>query len=126
MYTPGGALSVSCRLHTSGYWITLPLMIGGNVSLWMVLDTGSPVSVISPLTQNVLAENGLLYPIGDAHRYLLQDSSIQGQALPDLPVRVLPRLARIQVDGLLGLDFLRTFKTVTFDIPTLRLTLTYP
>lgn len=38
-------------------------------------------------------------------------------------VRVLPRLTRLGVDGLLGLDFLRHFRRVEFLVDDLLLTL---
>ena len=97
---PGGDVSAQTELHDSGNWIVVPVTIRGAVRLRLVLDTGSPVSVISPVALDDLLGRGLLAPETGGNRYLLTGLSVQGQPLPDLLVRVLPRLARIQVDGL--------------------------
>lgn len=123
---PGGDVAVQAELHESGNWIVVPVAVRGAVDLLMVLDTGSPVSVISPVVLDDLVTRGLLGPEVASNRYVLTRLSVQGQPLPDLLVRVLPRLARIQVDGLLGLDFLRLFKAVHFHVDTFHLVLEDP
>jgi len=123
---PGGDVAVQTELHESGNWIVVPVAVREAVDLLMVLDTGSPVSVISPLVLDDLLARRLVHPEVSSNRYLLTGLSVQGQSLPDLLVRVLPRLARIQVDGLLGLDFLRSFKAVHFHVDTFRLVLEDP
>ena len=123
---PGGDVSAQAQLHESGNWIVVPVAVRGAVDLLMVLDTGSPVSVLSPLALADLLARGLLGPEVASNRYLLAGLSVQGQSLPDMLVRVLPRLARIQVDGLLGLDFLRSFRAVHFHVDTFRLILEDP
>lgn len=52
--------------------------------------------------------------------------TLEAQPLPDLNVRVLARLSRLGVDGLVGLDYLGRFEYVHFHIPTLRLMLEAP
>lgn len=104
----------------------MPVTVRRSAHLLMVLDTGSPVSVISPVVLDDLLARGLVRPEASSNRYVLTGLSVQGQPLPDLSVRVLPRLARIQVDGLLGLDFLRSFKAVHFHVDTFRLVLEDP
>lgn len=122
----GGEISVRADLHPSGNWITVPISVAGLISLAMVLDTGSAVSAISPAAKDVLGARGLVLPRGDGDGLLLTQLTVQGQALPDLVVRVLPRLARLGIDGLVGLDFLRAFERVSFHVPTLRLVLSLP
>jgi hypothetical protein len=121
---PGGELSVRARLHPSGLWVTIPLRVGGSRLLPMVVDSGAPISAISPEIAAELAELKLLGQ--DAHppyQYRLSGISLQGRALPDLQVRVLPRLTRLRVDGLVELDFLRQFAAIHFYVATLRLVL---
>ena len=122
----GGEIAVQAALHPSGNWITLPLTVGGLLHLDMVLDTGSPVSVISPKARDDLLGRQLLDPSTEGIRYRLAQLSVHEQPLPPLMVRVLPRLTRLQVDGLLGLDFLRLFEHVHFHVPTLQLVLELP
>jgi hypothetical protein len=87
-----------------------------------VLDTGSPASVISPSVTRELSDYGLLQQAGEPQRYRLVDLTAEGAAgkppLPDLTVRTLRRLALLQIDGLLGLDFFRQFDRICFDFPT--------
>lgn len=134
---PGGEVSVVTALHPTGLWITVPVTVGGRVTLLMVLDPGSPISAISPAAEQTLRNHGLLEPrAGEASPHLLTNLTIEGQPLPDLQVRVLSRLARLarwnvrgaplEVDGLLGLDFLGKFVDVHFNVPTMRLRLIDP
>lgn len=118
-----GDLIVQARLHSSGNWVTLRVRVGPITTLAMVLDTGSPVSVIGPNVRDNLLAEGRLQMSGAPDLYGLRDISIQDQPVPELAVRVLPRLRRLQVDGLLGLDFIRLFRAVHFHVDTLRLVL---
>ena len=119
----GGEITTDCKIHPSGRWITFAVMVGGAQTLWMVLDTGSPVSALSPRTGAILETRGLLNPRRDSNLYILRDLAISGQSIPDLELRILPRLDRLQVVGLLGLDFLRVFDDIHFNVPSLRLRL---
>ena len=51
---------------------------------------------------------------------------MQGQALPDLRVRISQRVTEAGVQGVLGITFLGLFEEVHFHVTTLRLTLTAP
>jgi len=48
---------------------------------------------------------------------------IEGHPVPDLIVGIASRLDRLQVVGLLGLDFLGLFEDIHFNLPSLRLQL---
>lgn len=89
----------------------------------MVLDTGSPVSAISPGAHDALATQGLLWPTRESSRLLLAGVTVNGQSVPDIVVRSWPRLTRLQADGLLGLEFLRSFRRIVFEVDELLLTL---
>ena len=100
-------------------------MVSHAADLLMVLDTGSPVSAISPPVRDALFVRGVIPPARDGARYILTRLTVHDQPLPDLTVRVLPRLERIRVDGLLELDFLRQFEYVHFHVSNLQLVLQY-
>ena len=59
---------------------------------------------------------GLLARGADPRYYQLPSLTAEGQPLPDLAVRVLPRLTRLQVDELIGLDYLTQFHRVCFHV----------
>ena len=92
----------------------------------MVLDTGSPVSAISPDTEGQLLHLRLIREGSERSRYILNQLTSDGQPLPDFEVRVLPRLGRLGIVGLVGLDFLMRFRRVHFDMDTFQLTLEDP
>ena len=96
----------------------------------MVLDSGSPVSVISPESSHELRIHGLLRQANEPRYYQLSrltaEEAVGKPALPDLKVRILPRLTRLAIDGLLGLDFFRAFELTCFRISTSQLLLEYP
>ena len=73
--------------------------------------------------ETTFLEAGLIqrtqYPV----RYTLAAVTREGQQLPNLDFGVVRRLDRLDVDGLLGLDFLRQFAQIHFDTRTLRLVL---
>lgn len=120
----GGDLSIQARLHRSGLWITIPVTVGHLPNLAMVLDSGSPVSAISPETAVALETLGLLAPAQNPrYEHRLAGLTVHSQALPDLEVRILPRLTRLRIVGLLGLDFLARFSAVHFYVDTLQLVL---
>jgi hypothetical protein len=116
-------MAIQAALHPSGLWITVPLVIDGIQDFVPVLDTGSPVSVISPRMQERLLGRGLLMAAAQPEQYRLSHITADMQPLPDLDVRVIRRLDRLGADGLLGLDFLSQFRRVCFDTHTLLLVL---
>lgn len=96
----GGELIFQLELHRTRQWIVLPITLANNTELAL----------------------GHLEPTG-ANRYLLKGLTAQGVNFPDLRVAVFPRLARFGADGLLGLDFLRLFRRIHFDVDSLELVL---
>ena len=124
-----GELSIPVRSHPSGLWMGMSLAVDIQHVVFMVLDTGSPVSAVSPTVARDLHAVGLLSPRAVPGAFLISGlrarEAVGQPALPDLTVRILPRLARLQIDGLLGLDFFRQFGRVCFHLSTLRLELTY-
>jgi hypothetical protein len=118
-------LIVDATLHRTKRWILIPLTVGHQFIVYMVLDTGTPFSGISEGTREGLVRLGLLGP-APARAHVLRDLEIQGQSIPDLPVLLSRRVTQVGAEGALGLDFLRSFSDVHFHVPTLRLTLTGP
>lgn len=123
---PGGSgeLSVRTWSHPRYGWIIIPLEVGGLFTLAMVLSTSSPLSYIRRSASETLAAVGLARDTGE-NRCVLRDVSIHGQTIPDLPVRIRQGVFPT-TDGILGLDLLRQFSDIHFNVPTLRLTLTDP
>jgi hypothetical protein len=117
-----GEVAIRARLHRSGRWITLPLSVGTYL-IYPVLDTGSPVSALSPSIRTELLSRNLLSPTDTPRRDQLTGLTADGQALPDLEVGVLARLDRLGVDALLGLDFLLHFERIHFHVRTFQLVL---
>lgn len=123
---PGGELSVRARFHQSRRWITVPASIADLQAVYLVLDTGSPVSALSARMSHEVAARGLLHATSNPTRFRLANLTIAGEAIPDLAVAILPRLDRLEIDGLLGLDFLLDFNRIVFDVRTFDLVLEDP
>jgi hypothetical protein len=122
----GGEVSTVGRLHPSGRWVSFRLQVAEFESLWMVLDTGAPLSALSPGVALDLTRRGLLLSSGRPNLHRLTDLSIGGQRVADLEVGVVRRLERLQIEGLLGLDFLGLFEDIHFNVPSLHLRLVPP
>jgi hypothetical protein len=120
-----GSLSIQTKLHSTKWWLIIPVEVGGRMTIEMVLDTGSPLSSISERLCGPLLSMGLLEPVS-VRSFVLHGLKIQNQPIRDLRVRVSRRVTRTGADGVFGLDFLARYSTVHFDVSTLRLTLTYP
>ena len=118
-----GEIAIQAERHRSGRWITVPVLVGGIRSISAVLDTGAPVSGISPDVESSLLALGLLRSADQPNRYLLGDLTTHGQRLPSLNVAVIRRLERLRVDALLGLDFLNHFERIDFHTRLLQLIL---
>lgn len=126
---PGGDLSIQTREHPNprGRWVAFTITVAGFHDLEVVLDPGSPVSVISPEARDELTSLNLLQQSSDPrYEYRLTSLTVQGQLFPDLDVRILRKLTRLQIVGLVGPDFLWQFRAIHFDVPTRRLVLEYP
>ena len=105
----------------------MPVQVGEEIRLEMVLDTGAPLSGLSREAADSLTASGFLEPIqGRASIYLLRALTIQGQPIDDLEVRVLRRLTEVRAPAILGLDFLGRFEEIHCHVPSLTLTLTDP
>lgn len=118
------SVAIQARPHPSGLWITIPVAVSGVVTLAMVVDSGSPVSAISAGTADELRAFNLASPALDPrYEYHLAALTADGQALPDLNVRILPRLSRLRIVGLVGLDFLSQFLAIHFYVPRRELVL---
>jgi hypothetical protein len=115
-------LQFRLTLDRRRWWLTLPLEIGGIVTLHLVIDTGSPLTGISERARNLLLRTPYLRRMG-ARRYALTALRIQGQAIPDLQVGLSRRATEVGVDGVLGLTFFGQFEDVHVHVPTLQLTL---
>jgi len=119
----GGDLVIQTELHRRHWWVIIPITRPDGDDLPMVLDTGVFLSGISESTREELSRRGLLETV-DARRFRLRGLTVQGQPIPDLMVRVSPRVTEVGAAGVLGLDFLGQFTDVHFHVPTMRLTLT--
>jgi hypothetical protein len=119
----GERLSIPIRRHPSGYWIGIHVTIGEGYTLLMVLDSGSPQSTVSPQVAQDLWLRGMSPPAAPASSYVLTNLTASTHALPDLRARVLPRLSRLRVDGLLGLDFFNQFDLTCYRRSTMELLL---
>ena len=127
---PTGELVVPVSNHPSGLWVGIYVGVGTEATMFMVLDTGSPVSALSPATAQHLNARGLLHARGAASYYRTSPLTAVRAAgrptLPHAPFRILARLGRLQNDGLLGLDFFRQFDRVCFQLSAMRLELIHP
>jgi hypothetical protein len=121
----GGEVRIQAQFHPSGQWITVPITIHDQITRRFVLDTGSPLSALSQAVEHQLQAAQLLQPSPISGRYMLGGLAAAGQSLPTLQVGVLKRLDRLQIDGLLGLDFLVRFEHVHFHVRTLELVLEF-
>jgi hypothetical protein len=105
--------------------LLVPLSVGGQVTLDMVLDTGSFPSSISRTAYDVLVGEGIV-DATERDSYVLKALTIESQPISDLPVRISQRATDLKIDGILGLSFLGNYTDVHFHVPSLRLTLTNP
>lgn len=124
-----GEIAIQTTPHPNplGRWITFEVTVASTHELAMVLDSGAPLSAISPETAARFADVGLLREPWDArYEHRLSGLTSDGQSLPDLQVRVLRRLTGLQIMGLVGLDFLEQFAWIRFHVPTRRLFLELP
>lgn len=107
--------------HRRYGWVMVPIRVGGTVRLYLALNPGVIRSSITTKAREALVQEELLPPVAQ-RQFVLSDVESQGQRLPPLHVRV-SRFRYGDIDGLLGLDFLRQFTDIHFHVPTFRLTL---
>jgi hypothetical protein len=103
--------------------------VPGFRQLRLILDTGSPANSLSKSVFDVLLAREIIRPtgarLGQRETYLLREASIEGQLLPQIEIYLGNRATLVGVDGILGLTFLRSFRHVALDVPTLQLTLRF-
>ena len=99
----------------------IPLRVGREVTLEMLAEPNVLKSVLSERTRRSLIMAELVPPTDEPATCPLRDLRIQGQTIPDLDLPVSAVVER--VDGVLGLDFFRNYRSVEFDPRTFRLTL---
>ena len=116
-------IHVQAQRHPSDLCIVVPLVAESAFTIFAVLDTGAPISAIRPSLASRLEADGLLDPSGPPLRFRIRDLTADNQALPLIAFGLLRRLERIDVDALLGLDFLSNFEEIRFNTKTLQLTL---
>ena len=121
MTDDGDEIAVPTLLHARG-WIVVPVRVGAIFELQFVLNTGFLSTAISARTRTVLSAMG---HVGETRGrpHVLRNLTLAGRPIPDLPVRISPALSLLGVEGALGLDFLRQFRDVHFNLPSRRLTL---
>lgn len=117
-------ISIQTRKHPRG-WIVIPV---SACNIWrgeFVLNTFRPVSLISSDTATILDGFQCLNAFGES-RYLVDGLTIGGHPMSDLAVRISPAAGLVQVEGMLGLDFINRFRSIHFDVVDGRLTLELP
>ncbi len=122
----GETISIPVRLQPLRYGLGLDVTIRGSHTIFMVLDSGSTQSTISPGVARDLRASGLIRTAGAPGAHYLSALSAGRWSLPDLTVRELPRLTRLSIDGLLGLDFFDHFELTCFRRSTMSLMLERP
>jgi hypothetical protein len=94
----------------------------------MVLDTGTLMSGLSERKLSELRSADLAVATGRSFRgspyFRIENASIEGRTVPPIEVLLSPSATRFEIDGILGLSFLRQFRRVSFDVDEMRLTLT--
>jgi hypothetical protein len=123
---PGPEISIQTWLNPSSHSLVFGLMVHNRHILTMAINSGLPATVISPSTRDALIATRVLLATNSSGSYRLTGLAAEGQRLPDLEARVVPRLSRLGVNGMVGLDFLFHFEHVHFHVPTLRLILQNP
>lgn len=121
MTASGGSISVDIVTHPLGL-ILIPFKVGSLYGLNLILNTGFPISCLTPGVRDTLAALGHVRPL-TGRMFRLGDLRLEGHALPDLDVRVNAGVARLGADGVVGLNFFDQFHEVCFDVETRRLTL---
>jgi hypothetical protein len=119
--TSEDSISVETLSHPLGF-VVVPFRIGTLYTLHLVLNTGFVMTCLSPGVRDSLAALGHLRDTGGRF-HELHDMSIEVGPVPPLPVRVNSLVARMDAEGMLGLNFLNRFRQVCFDVGTRRLTL---
>lgn len=118
------AIAVRTLAHPRG-WILIPVTVCGIWHGHFMLNTFTPISSVSASTATMLEALQCFTPQA-SHGHLLRTLTIGGVPLPELPVRISRAATLLDVEGMLGLDFLRQFTAIRFDVPAGTLTLDLP
>jgi hypothetical protein len=118
------SITVTTWLNERG-WIMVPVTVCGVWGGNFVLSTIATTSTLSAGTASALDAFQCLSE-ADQGGLMLRGLTIGQQRLPDLPMRVSPAATISRVEGLLGLNFLRQFASVCFDVAGNTLTLDLP
>jgi hypothetical protein len=103
----------------------VPVTVCGIWHGHFVLSTIATTSAVSAGTASALDAFHCLSR-HDQAGLVLRGLVVGQHRLPDLSVRVSPAATMTGVEGILGLDFLRQFTTIRFDVADGRLTLELP
>ncbi|MGI8550710.1 MAG: hypothetical protein ACR2PL_07975 [Dehalococcoidia bacterium] len=116
-------ITVHTEAHERG-WIVVPTLVGGMFELRWILNTGHAMSSLSTATGAVLSALGHLDHM-EGRNYRLRDVTLADQRVPDHQVRSGQAVNLLALEGILGLDFLRQFHDVHFNVPAGLLTLSW-
>jgi hypothetical protein len=120
----GDRLVIETYVHVTTGLIVAPVRVGAIYRLELVLNTGYLVSAISRGARDSLLALGHLGHISGRY-YRLHDISVSGVALPPLDMRLNAAIARLDIEAIMGLDFLNQFREVRFDTQTRQMTLIF-
>lgn len=101
------------------------LSVGEDIAWDMLPNPTAPRSAITRAALGDLQRRGLS-PATGQRRAAIRGLRIAGQRVPDREVRVSVAVARLRVDGILGLDFFEQFEAVLWHPRTGRMTLRFP
>ena len=96
--------------------------MGDFLNFNFVLNACFLLSAISDGTRDTVSALGHLEHEG-GRIYRLRDVTLAGRTLPDLPVHTSRAIALLGVEGILGLNLLRQFREIRFDVSSRLLTL---
>lgn len=108
------AISIQTQIHPKG-WIMVPVSVCGVWYGHFMLNTFTPISSVSRATATTLEAFQCLRPRTN-QGHVLSGLTIGDERFADLPVRVSRAATMLDVEGMLGLDFLRRFASIHFDL----------
>ena len=115
---------IETHVHETTGLIVAPVRVGAVFDLELVLNTGYLVSSISRGARDSLLALGHLGHVSGRY-FRRQDISVSGVALPPLDMRLNPAIARLDIEAIMGLNFLNQFREVRFDTQTREMTLIF-
>jgi hypothetical protein len=115
---------IETHVHESTGLIVAPVRVGAFFDLELVLNTGYLVSSIGPGARDSLLALGHLGHISGRY-YRLHDISVGGVALSPLDMRLNATIARLDIEAIMGLNFLNQFREIRFDTQTREMSLIF-